>query len=55
MKRSSYLKRVTMKKINNGQAAPDFTLSIVDGDELSLNEILSEGKHVLLVFLRHLG
>ena len=38
-----------------GDAAPDFTLTTVDGKTLSLSEA-RHGKHkVLLVFLRHLG
>ena len=34
-----------------GQAAPDFTLAIPEGEFLSLQEL--RGQKILLVFLRH--
>ncbi|MBW6466664.1 MAG: redoxin domain-containing protein [Brevefilum sp.] len=40
-------------KINT--SAPQFTLKNSQNEKVSLNEILSEGNHVILVFLRHLG
>jgi peroxiredoxin len=40
-------------KINT--SAPQFTLKNNENEQVSLNQILSEGNHVLLVFLRHLG
>ena len=38
-----------------GDRAPDFTLPSSDGQLISLNEVLTGGHNVLLVFLRHLG
>ena len=38
-----------------GDIAPDFTLHTVDGQTVSLNDVLGSGRNVLLVFLRHLG
>ncbi len=35
--------------------APDFTLQTVEGEQITLSEVLKNGNHVLLVFLRHLG
>ncbi len=35
--------------------APNFVLQTVDGEQITLNEVLKNGNHVLLVFLRHLG
>lgn len=35
--------------------APNFALQTVDGEQITLNEVLKNGNHVLLVFLRHLG
>jgi peroxiredoxin len=34
--------------------APNFTLQTVDGEQITLSEILKSG-NALLVFLRHLG
>jgi peroxiredoxin len=34
--------------------APNFSLPSVDGEQISLNEILKSG-NALLIFLRHLG
>jgi len=36
-----------------GWTAPAFTLSSVDGEEVSLSDL--RGRVVLLIFLRHLG
>jgi len=41
--------------ITNDNIAPDFSLQGVDGNIFSLQEYLSDGNNVLLVFLRHLG
>lgn len=38
-----------------GHNAPNFDLCTVDGSSVSLHETLRSGRHVLLVFLRHLG
>ena len=35
--------------------APNFTLTSVSGEQISLGEVLKNGNHALLVFLRHLG
>ncbi len=40
-------------KVNT--SAPGFILKNSQGETISLNAILDEGQHVLLVFLRHLG
>ena len=40
-------------KLNS--SVPDFALRSVEGEQISLGEVLKSGKHVLLVFLRHLG
>ena len=41
--------------LKSNTIAPNFTLSSVDGEQITLNEVLKNGDHVLLVFLRHLG
>ena len=38
-----------------GGKAPDFTLSTVAGGRLSLGDVLNQGQHALLIFLRYLG
>ncbi len=38
-----------------GDVAPDFTLRTVDGQSVSLGDVLRDGRNALLVFLRHLG
>ena len=38
-----------------GDVAPNFTLSTVDGQPISLTDAIQGGRNVLLVFLRHLG
>jgi peroxiredoxin len=35
--------------------APTFTLNSTSGEQISLSEVLKNGNHALLVFLRHLG
>lgn len=35
--------------------APNFTLTSTSGEQINLNEVLKNGNHALLVFLRHLG
>lgn len=42
-------------KLKLNTPAPNFTLQTVDGEQVALNEVLKNGNHVLLVFLRHLG
>lgn len=44
-----------MSKLTAGQSAPNFTLQTVEGQQITLGEVLKNGDHVLLVFLRHLG
>ena len=41
--------------LHSGQNAPDFELSTVDGQRISLGERLEGKSYLLLVFLRHLG
>ena len=41
--------------IKQNDIAPDFSLPDMEGNILSLQENLNDGKNVLLVFLRHLG
>lgn len=38
-----------------GDVAPDFALPTVEGRQVSLQQFLGRGRHVWLVFLRHLG
>jgi len=42
-----------MVKLKRGDCAPDFTLTTLDGQAVSLSDY--RGQPVLLVFLRHLG
>jgi peroxiredoxin len=42
-----------MLKLN--APAPNFTLQTVEGETITLSQVLENGNHVLLVFLRHLG
>lgn len=37
------------------KTAPTFTLPSASGEQISLSEVLKNGNHALLVFLRHLG
>ncbi len=41
--------------LKRGDSASDFSLPTVDGQPVSLGDILRQGHNVLLVFLRHLG
>jgi len=41
--------------LKRGDPAPDFSLPAVDGQPVSLSDVLRQGHNVLLVFLRHLG
>jgi len=41
--------------LNSNDIAPDFSLPNTDGEIFSLQSILGDGHHVLLIFLRHLG
>lgn len=41
--------------IKPGRKAPSLILKNVDGGHVALADIWSEGRHVVLVFLRHLG
>lgn len=38
-----------------GQPAPNATLTTLDGGAIELASLWREGRHVLLLFLRHLG
>ena len=35
--------------------APNFSLPSTEGETVTLSEVMKNGHHVLLVFLRHLG
>jgi len=41
--------------LKTNSPAPNFSLTTVEGEQIALNEVLKNGQHVLLVFLRHLG
>jgi peroxiredoxin len=41
--------------VTEGDAAPDFRLKTIDGEAVALQDVVDSGRHVLLVFLRHLG
>ncbi len=41
--------------LKQGDTAPDFALTMLDGQPVSMRQILQRGSNVLLVFLRHLG
>jgi len=41
--------------VREGGVAPDFRLQTADGVAVALRDVLDSGRHVLLVFLRHLG
>ncbi len=40
---------------NIGDAAPNFTLSALDGTPVVLSDVLGGGHSAVLIFLRHLG
>ncbi len=41
--------------LKQNDIAPELSLPDIDGNIISMEENLSEGQNVLLVFLRHLG
>ncbi len=41
--------------LKTGDVAPDFRRHTADGQPVSMSGTLRGGRHVLLVFLRHLG
>ncbi len=41
--------------IPEGAQAPEFTLDQVDGQPVALKDVLGQGHHALLIFLRYLG
>jgi peroxiredoxin len=41
--------------LKKGTRAPAFWLDQVDGEPIALGEVLGQGCHVVLVFLRYLG
>ncbi len=52
-----YVGEAPMKsaEIKTGDKAPDFTLTAVNGEKISLADALREGHNALLLFGRHLG
>jgi hypothetical protein len=42
-------------KVQNGKPYLDFKLPSVEGNEISLSQVLEDGYHTVVVFLRHLG
>ncbi len=42
----------TVPEVSVGSAAPDFTMTGIDGQSVKLSEVLAEGKHVVLLFDR---
>jgi hypothetical protein len=44
-----------MAQIKVGQIAPTTILEGVDGEKVSLAEYWQDGRHTLLIFLRHLA
>jgi peroxiredoxin len=44
-----------MERVQPGDPAPDVTLMTLEGKTVPLAETWRGGRHVLLVFLRHLG
>ena len=41
--------------VREGDVAPDFRLKTADGEAVAVRDVVDSGRHVLLVFLRHLG
>ena len=41
--------------VREGDVAPDFRLQTADGETVALRDVVDSGRHLLLVFLRHLG
>ena len=44
-----------MAQITVGQIAPAALLEGMDGEKISLTEFWQDGRHTLLIFLRHLA
>ena len=44
-----------MTHLRLGEPAPDFTLTTVEGETVTLHDVLADGHSAVLVFLRHLG
>ncbi len=44
-----------MSEIKLGQIAPSVKLESVDGERVSLADCWPDGRHTLLIFLRHLA
>ncbi|MBI5291370.1 MAG: redoxin domain-containing protein [Chloroflexi bacterium] len=44
-----------MPTLKTGQPAPLFTLQTIEGEQISLSDVVKSGNQALLVFLRHLG
>ena len=44
-----------MAKIKVGQQAPDVALSTIDGEPIQLSASWNNGRHALIIFLRHLA
>ena len=41
--------------LKSGQRAPNLNLKTVEGQDIALADLWSEGHNIVLVFLRHLG
>ena len=41
--------------LRTNDPAPQFSLVTVEGQPISLQSLLAQNNHILLVFLRHLG
>jgi peroxiredoxin len=41
--------------LEKGSQAPCFRLELVDGESIALCDVLAQGHHVVLIFLRNLG
>ena len=52
---SEILEAVDAGPVREGEPAPGFRLTALDGPEISLDKARSGRRAVLLVFLRHLG
>lgn len=44
-----------MTHLRLGEPAPDFALTTVEGEAITLHDVLADGRSAVLVFLRHLG
>ena len=44
-----------MTRIRVGQRAPDVSLTATSGRAVRLSEAWSDGRHTLIIFLRHLA